>query len=57
MDNQKDQVGTFQFVEKITSLKMVDQKTFAKKALNYFWFPLKDINISDIFYKIQNFNL
>ena len=35
--------------------KMVHEKTFAKKALTLFWFPVKDIKISDNFYNIQNF--
>ena len=35
--------------------EMVDLKTFTKKALTLFWFPVKDIKISDIFYKILKF--
>ena len=33
--------------------EMVDEKTFTKKALTLFCFPVKDIKIPDIFYKIQ----
>ena len=32
--------------------EMVDKKTFTKKALTLFWFPVKDKKIPDIFYKI-----
>ena len=32
--------------------EMVDAKTFTKKALTLFWFPVKDKKIPDIFYKI-----
>ena len=32
-------------------------KTFTKKALGCFWFPAGGFNISNIFYKIQNFKL
>ena len=35
--------------------KMVDKKAFTKKALTLFWFPVKDIKIPDIFYKILKF--
>ena len=35
--------------------EMVDAKTSTKKALTLFWFPVKDIKIPDIFYKIINF--
>ena len=31
--------------------EMVDAKTFSKKALTLFWFPVKDIKIPNIFYK------
>ena len=34
---------------------MVDEKTFANKAWNFFWFYVGDIKIPDIFYKIQKF--
>ena len=33
--------------------EIADEKTFAKKAQTFFWFPVKDIKISDIFSKIQ----
>ena len=36
--------------------KMLYQKTFAKKHQIFFCFQFGDLNISDIFYKIQNFN-
>ena len=35
--------------------EMVDAKTFTKKALTLVWFPVKDIKIPDIFYKILKF--
>ena len=35
--------------------EMVDSKTFAKKALTSFWFPVKDLKIPNIFYKILKF--
>ena len=35
--------------------EMADEKTFTKKAQNFFWFPVKDIKIPDIFFKIQKF--
>ena len=35
--------------------EMADEKTFAKKAQTFFWFPVKDIKIPDIFFKIQKF--
>ena len=35
--------------------EIVHQRTFTKKAPNFFWLPVKDIKISYIFYKIQNF--
>ena len=35
--------------------EMVHGKTYANKAHNFFWFPVWDIEISDIFYKIQKF--
>ena len=35
--------------------EMVDEKTLTKKALTLFWFPVKDIKIPDIFYKIKKF--
>ena len=35
--------------------EMVDEKTFTKKALKLFQFPVKDIKIPDIFYKILKF--
>ena len=35
--------------------EIIDAKTFTKKALTLFWFPVKDIKIPDIFYKILNF--
>ena len=34
---------------------MVHGKTFSIKAHKLYWFPVKDIKISDNFYKIQNF--
>ena len=34
--------------------EMLHHKTFAKKAPHFFWFQVGDLNISDIFYKIQN---
>ena len=30
--------------------KMADNKTFAGKHKHFFWFPLKDIKITDIFF-------
>ena len=35
--------------------EMLDERTFTKKALTLFWFPVKDIKILDIFYKILKF--
>ena len=35
--------------------EILHQKTL-KKTPHLFWFKVGDINISDIFYKIQNFN-
>ena len=35
--------------------KILDEKTFTKKALKLFWFPVKDIKMPDIFYKILKF--
>ena len=35
--------------------KTTNKKTLTKKAQIFFWFPVKDIKISDIFYKIQKF--
>ena len=35
--------------------EIVDAKTFTKKTLALFWFPVKDINMPDIFYKIRKF--
>ena len=35
--------------------EIVDEKTLTKKAKTLFWFPVKDIKISDIFYKILKF--
>ena len=35
--------------------EMEDAKTFTKKALTLFWFPVNDIKILDIFYKILKF--
>ena len=35
--------------------EMVDAKKLQKKALTLFWFPVKDIKISDNFYKIEKF--
>ena len=32
--------------------EMIDEKTRTKKAQTLFWFPVKDIKIPDIFYKI-----
>ena len=40
---------------KKVQVEMIDAKTFTKKAVTLFWFPVKDINIPDIFYKIQKF--
>ena len=37
--------------------EMLHEKTFAKKAPNFFWFQVGDLNISDIFYKVQNLYL
>ena len=36
--------------------EMLHKKTLPKKAPNFFWFQVGDLNISDIFEKIQNFN-
>ena len=36
--------------------EMRHQKTSAKKALDCFWFLVRDFNISDNFYKIQILN-
>ena len=33
---------------------MLRKKTFTKKAPNIFWIQVQHVNISDIFYKIQN---
>jgi hypothetical protein len=35
--------------------KKGNRKTHAKKSTSIFWFPVKDITIPDIFYKIQQF--
>ena len=35
--------------------EMVDENTFTKKAQMFFGFPVKDIKIPDIFFKIQRF--
>ena len=35
--------------------EMVDEKPFTKEAYTLFWFPVKDIMIPDIFYKILKF--
>ena len=35
--------------------EIVHQRTFTKKAPNFFWLFVKDMNIPYIFYKIQNF--
>ena len=37
-------------------VEMFHQKTIAKKAPKIGWFQVEVLNISDIFYKIQNFN-
>ena len=39
------------------SIKSENHGTLAKKASNFCCFPIEDINISNIFYKIQNLNL
>ena len=36
--------------------EMVHQKILGNKSTNFFWFQVRDLNISDIFYKSQNFN-
>ena len=41
-------------VWKIFQEKTENQETYEKKKKLFFWFPVKDIKISDIFYKIQN---
>ena len=41
------------FVEKLSIKKSKHYGTLTKKT-NLFWFPVEDINISDIFYQIQN---
>ena len=35
--------------------KLENNQTLTKKALTFLWYPVEDINISDIFYQIQNF--
>ena len=35
--------------------EMADAKTFTKKALTLFWFPVQDIKIPGIFYIILKF--
>ena len=35
--------------------EMVDTKTFTKKEFTLYWFPVKDMKIPDIFYKILKF--
>ena len=42
-------------VENDSRKKKKNYKTHAKKAQSYFLFPVKDIKITDIFYKIQKF--
>ena len=42
-------------VWKMIQEKKGNRKTHTKKAPAYFGFPVKDIKISDIFYKIQQF--
>ena len=34
--------------------EIADEKTFEKKGQNFFWVPVKDIKIQNIFFKIQN---
>ena len=36
--------------------EILHQKTLGKKASHFCWFQVWDLNILDIFYKIQNFN-
>ena len=35
--------------------KLENNQTLTKKALKCLWYPVEDINISDVFYQIQNF--
>ena len=42
-------------VWKIFQEKLENNQTHTKKAQIFLWFPVEDINISDIFYQIQKF--
>ena len=44
------------FLLKPISDEMLHQKTYAKKAKNIFWFQDGALNISNRFYRIQNYN-
>ena len=55
MDNHIDQVKCVTFVEKVYRLNSASKNIY-KKASYFFGPPLKDIKISYISYKIQNFH-
>ena len=55
MDNHIDQVMCVSFVEKVSRWNSASKNIYNKKKLIFFGLLVKDIKISYIFYKIQNF--
>ena len=56
MNKQIDEVLNVTFVEERSGWNVKWKEFFfSKKVLTLFWFPVKDIKIPDIFYKIQKF--